>query len=373
MPLTDDKKADILMKGYDTLRVEILDRMKTAFSHLGYAGALIAFAIPLGKDATLGYWLAGACGFVVLLWISWVNWSWLRNCAAHLRRIESQMDDFYPGLLSWETRSAKLATRILLPPKSYEEEFGKTLGVDLPECQKRVPTPDASQGSGAVRTYLALICMLILITLSMLFMLPGPASSNDKPRNADTRATITLDLALTSSGTAATTTKRPSNETRAPEAEKHQTGAGQRQGAPVEDAERLKLLMEYTRFHIGLYITLFGVVISFMKYKRPELNRWDIFLVFGVICFFLAGACGGIIGSHIPDATSFRDMERPFGPFDAWTWGERSFLLKPYADWATWEHLFFWIGAIAIGSRLVCMILTPVLQRAPASRKGTVL
>ena len=121
MPLSDDKKVEILLKEYDTLRAEILDRMKIAFSHLGYVGALVAFGSPFAQDIPKEYVLLGLLGFSILSWISVINWLWLRNCSAQLREIEERVAD-YSGeeLLTWEQRVQGLTRGVLRFPKKLD-------------------------------------------------------------------------------------------------------------------------------------------------------------------------------------------------------------------------------------------------------------
>jgi hypothetical protein len=129
MPLRDDQKVQVLVKAYGALRTEILQRMKIAFSHLGYFGAIVAFVALYDKPEATYWWLASGVGLLIMLWISWINWRWFLNCAAHLRYIETQLDELSPGLLIWESRANRLATKVFLAPKPYEEVFGPTPGV----------------------------------------------------------------------------------------------------------------------------------------------------------------------------------------------------------------------------------------------------
>lgn len=62
--------------------------------------------------------------------------------------------------------------------------------------------------------------------------------------------------------------------------------------------ERLKLLFDYTKFHIGLYSVLITALIALMSFGSetvPSPLQWP--LKFVTIMFVLAGACGGIVAS----------------------------------------------------------------------------
>jgi hypothetical protein len=63
----------------------------------------------------------------------------------------------------------------------------------------------------------------------------------------------------------------------------------------IED-HRLELLMSYTVFHIGLYMSLIAAVIATEK----GLNLFPhVAIVVAVVCFLVAGACGGIIAVNV--------------------------------------------------------------------------
>jgi hypothetical protein len=126
--LTDEAKLDILLREYETLRAEILERLKLAFQQLGWAGALIAFAIPLAtfdlssRLPAVLFWLKvgfAGVGVLVLVWLSVLNWLWAQSCADQLRRIEQEVSEHCGGanLLSWQRRAEQLTRWILLPPR----------------------------------------------------------------------------------------------------------------------------------------------------------------------------------------------------------------------------------------------------------------
>jgi hypothetical protein len=64
----------------------------------------------------------------------------------------------------------------------------------------------------------------------------------------------------------------------------------------MED-KRLDLLLTYTTFHIGLYLTLTTAFMGASTLGKP--NHWLIRCAVG--CFLLSGACGGIIAENIAE------------------------------------------------------------------------
>ena len=63
------------------------------------------------------------------------------------------------------------------------------------------------------------------------------------------------------------------------------------------ESDQLSNLMTYTVFHLGAYITLGAAVIAagaITNVDHPALR-------FSLICMLIAGACGGVIASNIPE------------------------------------------------------------------------
>ncbi|GJL55931.1 MAG: hypothetical protein NPIRA02_30630 [Nitrospirales bacterium] len=120
----------------------------------------------------------------------------------------------------------------------------------------------------------------------------------------------------------------------------------------VEDPEcnetkfdQLKLLFEYTKFHIGLYATLITGLIALMSLGYVDFRpHFRIPIYITVLFFTFAGAAGGVVGSS---ACMYKDL-KAFQNARIGFWGLPMFKGK---TWATLEHLFFWIGlANAIGA-----------------------
>jgi hypothetical protein len=110
--------------------------------------------------------------------------------------------------------------------------------------------------------------------------------------------------------------------------------AFQAQDSPA-DLEQLKLLFDYTKFHIGLYTTIaaiFGALAA--ADKAPFKFNWTL-LFCAIIYLCLAGFAGGVIASSIPQFQSYRKFwETPIGPM---RWKA---LKAEY--WTYLEHGYFW-------------------------------
>lgn len=107
--------------------------------------------------------------------------------------------------------------------------------------------------------------------------------------------------------------------------------------------EQLKLLMDYTRFHIGVYLTLGAAAIGLLE---ARLFCASVLLP-GLALLFVAGIAGGVIGSSIPDFatwTAFDCSKLKVLGIRTWSWRR----------WAMVEHLSFWL-AIGITTFLVIL------------------
>ena len=112
----------------------------------------------------------------------------------------------------------------------------------------------------------------------------------------------------------------------------------------MERDKQLELLFEYTKFHIGLYLTLAAAYITIGTAgvgKLPKLNHYFVWL--GVVSIAIAGFAGGVIASSITQTTKSNVsefLEDPTGP-----WCLKS--LKGLT-WTYIEHTMFWVGVICV-------------------------
>lgn len=108
----------------------------------------------------------------------------------------------------------------------------------------------------------------------------------------------------------------------------------------------LELLYDYTKFHIGLYLTLSSayVVVATAKLGNvPIFAVREAFLWPAVLAFIIAGVSGGVIASSITQSaarSSAEFLSCPIGP-----WEIKSFHFRARI-WTWIEHTSFWIGLI---------------------------
>jgi hypothetical protein len=112
----------------------------------------------------------------------------------------------------------------------------------------------------------------------------------------------------------------------------------------VDSKDGLDLLFQYTKFHIGAYLTLTTAYITLATSKVggvfPKLNPY--LAAFAVIFFMLAGLAGGVIISSItqcPCTTVNQLLNIDLGPWSTeWFTGR---------TWTYIEHTSFWVGLVA--------------------------
>src|SRR5947207_1313893 len=106
--------------------------------------------------------------------------------------------------------------------------------------------------------------------------------------------------------------------------------------------EQLKLLFEYTKFHIGVYITLTGAYVALMmsEYGKHFFAPNKEFAWFAVFMFMVAGLAGGTIASSCPHYAGLNKlMKTRIAPYtEGWGFTGRM--------WTYIEHTAFWIGII---------------------------
>lgn len=114
-------------------------------------------------------------------------------------------------------------------------------------------------------------------------------------------------------------------------------------------AKSLEMLYDYTKFHIGVYLTLTtsyiavaSVRISDGAGKRIEFLRTNKgFMVAAVIFFLVAGFAGGVIVSSVTQYAAGGSADFLATPIGPWT---LSYLRGIY--WTYIEHTAFWLGLI---------------------------
>src|SRR5437868_15253961 len=101
-------EIEILLKEYDTLRTEVIERVKIAFSHLAFFGAVIAFAFQASEKAFISpVAVAGfaAAGAAILLYISIIIWCWVGRISSHLQGLDKKISDLTgKPILTWKSQ-----------------------------------------------------------------------------------------------------------------------------------------------------------------------------------------------------------------------------------------------------------------------------
>lgn len=125
--------------------------------------------------------------------------------------------------------------------------------------------------------------------------------------------------------------------------------------------ENLKFLMDYTKFHIGLYTALFVAAVGAIeKGVIPDQAKTAVRVA--AVFLVLSGMAAGIVGSSIPDAVSYADL-RTKSLRPRW-WRGRALFLK---DWIALEHFLFWCALLIVTLWLIIppiwVAITELLQR----------
>lgn len=109
--------------------------------------------------------------------------------------------------------------------------------------------------------------------------------------------------------------------------------------------KRLELLFDYTKFHIGVYLTLTAAYITLATSKvgdkLPNLNQKFVWPA--VVLIIIAGFAGGVITSSLtqtPSATVEDFLEEKTGPWNIKRIPGKIFIYI--------EHTSFWLGIISI-------------------------
>lgn len=106
----------------------------------------------------------------------------------------------------------------------------------------------------------------------------------------------------------------------------------------METSDNRDLLMTYTIFHIGTYLTLAAAILAAQNLGGKALNH--PIMRGSMAAFVVAGICGAIVASNLPESSSWSEYaKKKIGP-----WGLQ---IATYSVWATIEHLAFWLGVLA--------------------------
>jgi hypothetical protein len=118
----------------------------------------------------------------------------------------------------------------------------------------------------------------------------------------------------------------------------------------LED-KQLERLYDYTKFHIGIYLSAAGGLAAFVgaaaegKEKPTYLATLigsPSALVLSFALMVLAGIAGAVVATSTIESTSYKDfLKNKHGAY-----GVEPFCGK---TWVTLEHAFFWLSLFALG------------------------
>jgi len=117
-------------------------------------------------------------------------------------------------------------------------------------------------------------------------------------------------------------------------------------------AKSLEMLYDYTKFHIGVYLTLTASYITVVTVKVSGegakavqfLPANQLLMAIAIVSFLAAGVAAGVIASSITQCgggNSREFLQSEIGP-----WNARR-IHMPGLEWTFLEHTSFWIGILA--------------------------
>jgi len=113
--------------------------------------------------------------------------------------------------------------------------------------------------------------------------------------------------------------------------------------------KRLARLYDYTKFHIGIYLSFAGGIAALLGTENAgwflsqlvQPNKLTLYLALGLM--ILAGMCGGVVASSSIECATFTEhWEKPQGPRSL------PFLSLKGMYWAALEHAFFWLSLLVL-------------------------
>jgi hypothetical protein len=118
----------------------------------------------------------------------------------------------------------------------------------------------------------------------------------------------------------------------------------------MEEDKQLARLYDYTKFHIGIYLSFAGGIAALLGSEKAG---WFVstlvasnkrFILVALVLMVLAGMCGGVVASSSIECKTFEDFwNKKHGPQSI------SLLKFRGAMWAMLEHLFFWLSLLVLG------------------------
>ena len=139
----------------------------------------------------------------------------------------------------------------------------------------------------------------------------------------------------------------------------------------ASDLRGLELLYDYTKFHIGVYLTLTAAYITLATstaYWMPKIH--STFATIAVIAFVVAGAGGGMVASNLPgcmckSVAKYMETRLVISWWGLWRRKEKPDTYGQTLTAGTWagiEHGAFWVGIVAA---ILSFAVPAFFQRTP--------
>ena len=120
----------------------------------------------------------------------------------------------------------------------------------------------------------------------------------------------------------------------------------------MTDDPQLNRLFEYTKFHIGIYLTIGGGLVTLLGAGKDggwayKLIGCPMLLLVGLVLMTCAGAAGGVIASSTTTCKTFDEL---------WKGQQGPYRWKVFTGetWGQIEHVSFWLAVVAIAGSVLC-------------------
>lgn len=112
------------------------------------------------------------------------------------------------------------------------------------------------------------------------------------------------------------------------------------------DLEKIEMVYDYAKFHIGLYASVIAASIAIGKIQGGETSPDSLLKVLamvGVGCVLAAGACGAMVAVKTPDL-----LHKSYIDFKTTRLTALNAITMRVENWLSWEHKLFWTGLVLI-------------------------
>lgn len=113
------------------------------------------------------------------------------------------------------------------------------------------------------------------------------------------------------------------------------------------DLEKIKIVYDYAKFHIGLYTGVVAASIGIGKLGGDEfmanIPALKVPAAIGIACVVVAGICGAMVAVHVPQ---YLDLK--YDQFMKQRLKAAFVIQMPVKDWLSLEHKSFWGGLFII-------------------------